>query len=217
MRPCDKEDLRQEKLLAELEGKAFDVRAFSKNYLRHSEVTCADVERIHTQVPRSKEKRPIGMFQTQSATYRDEKLRELLSGLLAQGLTQKQIALELTKCRAPKATWWNNPGWRKWGVRGILRRLGLGVGQDEGRRMGGRAKDRPPSLLCTMVCEMRLSAWSYCEISEYLGVSFRCVSRSVNRGIGDEGKQMRYRLPSLRMPKGTNATAADAAGRACGS
>lgn len=199
MRACDKEDLAQEKLLAELEGRAFDARAFSKNYLRYNEVACADVESVQVLVPRSKQKRPAGTFEAQSAAYRDGELRALLSDMLARGLTQAQVAVELTARRAPKATWRNRSGWQKWGARELLRRQGLGVGQDEGRRMGGRAKkrrvkyDRPPSLLCAVVCELRLSSWSYADISEHLGVSYRCVSRSVDRAIGDGGKQERYR------------------------
>lgn len=204
MRACDKEDLAQEKLLAELEGRAFDARAFSKKYLRHSEVACADVESVQASVPRSKQKRPAGTFEAQSAAHRDGELRAFLSELLARGLTQAQVAAELTARRAPKATWRSRSGWQKWGARELLRRQGLGVGQDEGRRMGGRAKkgwvkcwvkrDRPPSSLCVVVCELRLSSWSYAEISEHLGVSYRCVSRSVDRAIGDEGKQERYRI-----------------------
>ena len=199
MRPCDREDLAQEKLLAELEGRSFDRSAFARNYLRHSEVACADVERVQVQVPRSKQKRPIGTFEAQSAAYRDEKLRVLLAALLARGLTQAQVAAELTERREPKAAWRNKAGWGKWGAREVLRRLGLGVGQEEGRRMGGRAKkrrvarERAPSALCVLICELRLGSWSYRDISEYLGVSFRCVTRSVNRGIGEEGKQKRYR------------------------
>lgn len=206
MRACDREDLAQEKLLAELEGRAFDARAFSRSYLRHSEIVCADVESVQVQVPRSKQKRPVGTFEAQSAAYRDDALREFLSGLLTRGLTQVQIAAELTKRRAPKATWRNKHGWQKWGARELLRRQGLGVGQTEGRRMGGRAaaisqrgklriiRERSPSSLCVRICELRLNAWSYRDISEHLSISYRCISRSVNRGIGDEGKQERYRV-----------------------
>ncbi len=205
MRACDREDLAQEKLLAELEGRAFNARAFSRSYLQHNEIACADVESIQVQVPRSKQKRPVGTFEAQSAAHRDGELQEFLSGLLARGLTQAQIAAELTKRRAYKATWRNRLGWQKWGARELLRRQGLGVGQAEGRRMGGRAaaisqrgklrvvRERMPSSLCMRVCELRLNAWSYRDISEHLSISYRCVSRSVNRGIGDEGKQERYR------------------------
>lgn len=201
MRTSDKEDLAQEKLLAELEGRAFNARAFFRSYLQHSEIACADVESVQVQVPRSKQKRPIGTFEAQSAAHRDDALREFLSELLARGFTQAQIAVELTKRRASKATWRNRHGWQKSGARELLRRQGLGVGQAEGRRMGGRAtkgkKHKPqehaPSLLCMRVCELRLNAWSYRDISEHFSVSYRCVSRSVNRGIGDEGKQERYR------------------------
>lgn len=202
MRTSDKEDLAQEKLLAELEGRAFNARAFFRSYLQHSEIACADVESVQVQVPRSKQKRPIGTFEAQSAAHRDDALREFLSELLARGFTQAQIAVELTKRRASKATWRNRHGWQKSGARELLRRQGLGVGQAEGRRMGGRAaaisqrgkrRMREPSPLCMRVCELRLNAWSYRDISEHLSVSYRCVSRSVNRGIGDEGKQERYR------------------------
>jgi len=205
MRACDKEDLTQEKLLAELEGRAFNAREFSRSYLRHSEITCADVESVQVQVPRSKQKRPVGTFEAHHAAHRDDALRDFLSGLLTRGLTQVQIAAELTERRAPKATWRNRHGWRKSGARELLRRQGLGVGQAEGRRMGGRAaaisqrgklrvvRERMPSSLCMRVCELRLNAWSYRDISEHLCVSYRCVSRSVNRGIGDAGKQERYR------------------------
>jgi len=201
MRACDREDLAQEKLLAELEGRAFNARAFSRSYLQHNEIACADVESVQVQVPRSKQKRPVGTFEAQSAAYRDSELRDFLSGLLARGLTQAQIAAELTKRRAYKATWRNRHGWQKSGARELLRRQGLGVGQVEGRRMGGRAtkgkkhklRERSPSPLCMRVCELRMNAWSYRDISEHLNVSYRCVSRSVNRGIGDEGKQERYR------------------------
>lgn len=203
MRPCDKEDLAQEKLLAELEGRAFDARAFSRNYLRYNEVACADVEEVQVHVPRSKQKRPVGTFEAQSAAHRDGELRALLSDLLAQGMTQAQVAAELTARRSPKATWRSRAGWQKWGARELLRRQGLGVGQTEGRRMGGRAtkgvkhkpreRERPPTPLCVLVCELRLGEWSYRDISEYLGISYRCVSRSVDRGVGDEWKQERYR------------------------
>jgi len=201
MRACDREDLAQEKLLAELEGRAFNARAFSRSYLQHNEIACADVESVQVQVPRSKQKRPVGTFEAQSAAHRDDAMREFLSGLLTRGLTQVQIAAELTKRRAYKATWRNRHGWQKSGARELLRRQGLGVGQVEGRRMGGRAtkgkkhklRERSPSPLCMRVCELRMNAWSYRDISEHLCVSYRCVSRSVNRGIGDAGKQERYR------------------------
>lgn len=201
MRACDREDLAQEKLLAELEGRAFNAREFSRSYLQHNEIACADVESVQVRVPRSKQKRPVGTFEAQSAAHRDDELREFLSGLLARGLTQAQIAIALTKRRAPKATWRNRHGWQKSGARELLRRQGLGVGQAEGRRKGGRAtkgkkhksRERSPSSLCMRVCELRLNTWSYRDISDYLSVSYRCVSRSVNRGIGDESKQERYR------------------------
>ncbi len=201
MRACDREDLAQEKLLAALEGRAFNARAFSRSYLRHSEIACVDVESVQVQVPRSKQKRPVGTFEAQSAAHRDDALRVFLTELLARGFTQAQIAAELTKRRASKATWRNRHGWRKSGARELLRRQGLGVGQTEGRRMGGRAtkggkhklRERSLSPLCVRVCELRLNAWSYRDISEHLSISYRCVSRSVNRGIGDEGKQERYR------------------------
>lgn len=203
MRPCDKEDLAQEKLLAELEGRAFDARAFSRDYLRYNEVACADVEEVQVHVPRHKQKRPVGTFEAQSAAHRDGDLRALLAELLARGLTQAQVAAELTARRVPKATWRNRAGWQKGGARALLRRQGLGVGQAEGRRRGGRAtkgikhkprsREQPPTLLCVLVCELRLGEWSYSDISEHLGVSYRCVSRGVDRGIGDEGKQERYR------------------------
>ena len=204
MRPCDKEDLAQEKLLAELEGRAFDARAFLRNYLRYNEVVCADVEEVQVHVPRSKQKRPVGTFEAQSAAHRDCALRALLSELLTRGLTQAQVAAELTARRSPKATWRSRAGWQKWGARELLRRQGLGVGQAEGRRMGGRAKkcrtqrERPSTSLCVLVCELRLGEWSYRDISEHLGVSYRCVSRSIDRGIGDEGKQARYRKCSIK-------------------
>ncbi len=215
MRPCDKEDLAQEKLLAELEGRAFDARAFSRNYLRYNEVACADVEEVQVHVPRFKQKRPVGTFEAQSAAHRDCALRVLLSELLAQGMTQAQVAAELTARRSPKVTWRSRAGWQKWGARELLRRLGLGVGQAEGRRIGGRAKkrrtprERPPTPLCVLVCELRLGEWSYRDIREYLGISYRCVSRSVDRGIGDEGKQERYR-------KLTSASSARRGPRRCG-
>lgn len=199
MRSCDKEDLAQEKLLAELEGREFDARAFSRDYLRYNEVACADVEEVLVRVPRFKQKRPVGTFEAQSSAHRDGELRAILSELLAQGMTQAQVAAELTARRLPKATWRGRSGWQKWGARELLRRQGLGVGQAEGRRMGGRARKRrtlrehPLTPLCTLVCELRLGEWSYRDISEHLGISYRCVSRSVDRGIGDEGKQERYR------------------------
>ncbi len=201
MRACDREDLAQEKLLAELEGRAFDARAFSRSYLRHSEIACADVESVQVQVPRSKQKRPVGTFEAQSAAYRDGELRALLSELIARNQTYAEIAAELTKRCVPKATWRSRGGWRRWGVRDLLRRQGLRVGQTEGRRMGGRAtkgkkhkpRERLLSLLCVQVCELRLNAWSYRDISEHLSISYRCITHSVNRGIGDEGKQKRYR------------------------
>lgn len=219
MRPCDKEDLAQEKLLAELEGRAFDARAFSRDYLRYSEVSCADVEEVQVHVPRSKQKRPVGTFEAQSAAHRDGELRALLSELIARDLTYAQIATELTKRCIPKATWRSRGGWRRWGVRDLLRRQGLRIGQTEGRRRGGRAtkgikhkprsRERPPTPLCVLVCELRLGEWSYRDIREYLGVSYRCVSRSVDRGIGDEGKQERYR-------KLTTASSARTGPRRCG-
>lgn len=121
MRPCDKEDLRQEKLLAELEGKAFSFSAFKTQYAPAQEVSADD--------PEVAARRP-GLwdvsFQTAGAEERDDKLRIKVEAWCAAGASLRWIARELSRLRVPKfGARKVGKAWTSVGVFHMLRRMGL--------------------------------------------------------------------------------------------
>ena len=121
MRPCDKEDLAQEKLLAELEGKAFSFSAFRAQYAPSQEVSAED--------PEAAARRPRlwdVSFQTSGAGERDERLKTKVAAWCAAGASLRWIARELSRLRVPKfGPRKVGKPWTQVGVLMMLRRMGL--------------------------------------------------------------------------------------------
>ena len=121
MRPCDKEDLAQEKLLAELEGRAFSFIAFRAKHAPTQEICAEDpeVSALHSQLWDVS-------FQTAGAEERDERLRMQVSEWCAAGASLRWIARELSRLRVPKfGARKVGKAWTSVGVFHMLRRMGL--------------------------------------------------------------------------------------------
>lgn len=121
MRPCDKEDLAQEKLLAELEGRAFSFSAFRAKHAPSQEVSAED--------PEAATRGPLRFeiaFQTAGAGERDDRLRERIATWCAAGASLRWIARELSRLRVPKfGPRKVGKSWTRVGVLHMLRRMGL--------------------------------------------------------------------------------------------
>lgn len=121
MRPCDKEDLRQEKLLAELEGKAFSFSVFRTKYAPSQEVSTEDPE-LAARIPQCWE----SSFQSSGAEERDEKLKAKVAAWCFAGASQRWIACELSRLRVPKfGPRKVGKPWTSVGVLHMLRRMEL--------------------------------------------------------------------------------------------
>lgn len=121
MRPCDKEDLQQEKLLAELEGRAFNFSAFRAKHAPTQEVCAEDpeVSALHSQLWNVS-------FQTTGAGERDGRLRVKVEAWCAAGASLRWIARELSRLRVPKfGARKVGKAWTSVGVFHMLRRMGL--------------------------------------------------------------------------------------------
>lgn len=134
MRPCDKEDLAQEKLLAELEGRAFSFSAFLAKHAPVQEVSAEDPE-----VAARRSLLRYVSFQTSGADERDERLRVKVSAWCAGGASLRWIARELSRLRVPKfGPRKVGKPWTQVGVLHMLRRMGLSTQSRVG--WGGMAK-----------------------------------------------------------------------------
>ncbi len=121
MRPCDKEDLRQEKLLAELEGKAFSFSTFKAQYFPVQEVSAEDPE-----VAARRSQLWDVSFQSSGAGERDERLKSKIEAWCASGASLRWIARELSRLRVPKfGPRKIGKPWTRAGVLYMLRRMGL--------------------------------------------------------------------------------------------
>lgn len=119
-----KEDLEAERILAQLENRVFDKRAFWAKHSPYQERATENVEdfeswsetKVHTRV----KPRPI-------PTTRDLKLnmRGLLTELIKQGLGVRRIAEELTTRKIPKVGRDKNSPWTAPGVQWLLLAHGL--------------------------------------------------------------------------------------------
>ncbi len=137
MRPCDKEDMAQEKLLAELEGRAFNFSAFRAKHAPPQEISAEDPEaaargplRFHNLVA----------FQTAGAGERDERLKAKAAEWCAAGASLRWIARELSRLRVPKfGPRKVGKPWTRVGVLHMLRRMGLQTqsGKGWGKMAGG--------------------------------------------------------------------------------
>lgn len=116
----DAEDLAQEKLLAELEGKQFSKRDFWAKTRPSFEITSADVEvtaRLY---------KPKATFYADMAANRDASMEAKVRHWCEGGASLRYIAAQMTKERVPK-TGHRNLGkpWTRVGVLHMLRRLGI--------------------------------------------------------------------------------------------
>lgn len=134
MRACDKEDLAQEKLLAELEGRAFSFAAFKAKHAPTQEVSAEDPEALARQ--------PLQLdpaFQTTGAAERDDRLKVKVAAWCAAGASCRWIARELSRLRVPKfGPRKVGKPWTCVGVLHMLRRMGLSTQSRVG--WGGMAK-----------------------------------------------------------------------------
>lgn len=194
MRSCDREDLAQEKLLAELEGRKFSLLAFRAKYTPREEVSYGADPEIAAH-------RPVLLkttFQTEGANYRDEKLRTQIQTWCAGGASLRWIARELTRLRVPKFKIGSEGrAWTWVGVYYMLKRLGIKTLSKVGwRRASGPFKTK--WVHWTQRPEHR---------EKLLAVSAAGCAARWNKGASS---------PPLSVAEGADAAAADATGGARG-